>query len=698
MIRYALTIFSSAFLLFLVQPILAKQVLPWFGGSAAVWSTCLMFFQFVLLCGYAYADWSVRYLRPRMQVLLHGTLLIISLFSLPIIASSQWKPTGNEDPASLILGLLTATIGLPYFLLSTTGPLLQAWFNRSYPQATNVYRLFALSNGASLIALIAYPFVVEPYTTTEQQSISWSVAYGLFVVLCISSAYLSLGGQGTPLNTKPTSSTPERAPRVGDYLLWMTLAAMGSFMLIAVTNHITHDVASVPFLWIVPLSLYLLSFVLCFEGRSWYKRNVFFLPLAILVPAMAWGLHAHGGVLNIKQAIPLFCAGLMVMCMFFHGELAALKPSPRYLTSFYLMISLGGAVGGLLIGFVAPKLFNTYYEFGLGLILTTLLAAYLPRRRMLPDPLRSNAMWWRKFSRGANPQRIILPSLALIATLVTSYHVYTYVDMLSNETRVMSRNFYGTLRVKDYGSTEPSDGTRRLLHGVIMHGEQFLSPARQREATSYYGHTSGVGRIIRLKTEHAASIRVGVIGLGAGTLAVYGRPQDFYRFYEINPQVVALAQSEFSYLKNSSAHIETVLGDARLSLEREQIASYDIIVIDAFSSDSIPTHLMTQQAMAVYLKNLKPDGVIAFHTTNRFINLPPVIKRIADYFNLSTSLISDSPSEESPLSNTDWVLVTRSQVLLQQSLLSESASEIDKIPHLPIWTDSFNNLFRVLKN
>ena len=672
---YALTIFASAFLLFLVQPIMAKQILPWFGGSAAVWTTCLMFFQLVLLFGYAYADWTIRFLKPRPQVILHVTLVVVSLISLPIIAGSGWKPEGDEDPTWLILGLLAATIGLPYFLLSTTGPLLQAWFARSYPATRNVYRLFALSNGASLIALVAYPFVVEPYITTREQSVGWSLSYALFALLCATSAFFSLrparAAATTPAGTVVADGP---APRAADYLLWLALAALGSFMLIAVTNHITHDVASVPFLWILPLTLYLLSFVLCFEGRNWYQRTIFFGPLLVIVAAMAWALHYDAGIMNIRYAIPLFATGLFVMCMFFHGELAARKPAPRHLTGYYLMISLGGAVGGLLIGFVAPKLFNTYYEFGLGLVFTTLIAAYVARR-LMP----------------------VVPALALIAAGFTGFHVNQYVEMLSGNTRVMTRNFYGTLRVKDSGDESSAHGVRRLMHGVIMHGEQFLAPDRRMEPTTYYGPASGIGRLMTVKRDSARKIRVGVVGLGAGTLATYGRAGDAYRFYEINPQVIELASSEFSFLSSSQATVETLLGDARLTMEREPAQRYDVLAIDAFSSDSIPTHLMTYQAMGIYLKNLTADGVIAFHVTNRFLLLAPIVKRIADEYGLHTVLVSDDPGDASDFSRTEWVLVSRSAAALTDRRIAEATDTISEIPGLRLWTDSFNNLFKILK-
>ncbi|HEV7800110.1 MAG TPA: hypothetical protein VGP15_03445, partial [Burkholderiales bacterium] len=338
---YALTIFTSAFLLFLVQPIMAKQILPWFGGSAAVWTTCLVFFQFLLLFGYAYSDWTTRYMKPRHQIVLHIVLLVLSLLTLPILADPSWKPGGDEEPAWRILGLLGATIGLPYFLLSTTGPLVQAWFARSFPAGT-VYRLFALSNLASLLALIAYPFLVEPWVTTVGQSQGWSIGYGVFAALCIGAALYSARTHPT---SAPAAATIEAMndgpkPALGDFAMWLVFSAMGSFTLITVTNHITHDVASVPFLWILPLTIYLITFILCFEGRGLYKRQWFLGPLLAGVAAMAWALHSDVSIHDIKESVALFSAGLFVCCMFFHGELANMKPAPRYLTSFYLMVSL----------------------------------------------------------------------------------------------------------------------------------------------------------------------------------------------------------------------------------------------------------------------------------------------------------------------------------------------------------------------
>ena len=676
MILYALTISTSAFLLFLVQPIMAKQILPWFGGSAAVWTTCIVFFQFLLLFGYAYSDFTTRRMTPRNQLILHAVLLIVSLASLPILPDVSWKPTGNEDPTYRILGLLVFTIGLPYFLLSTTGPLVQAWFARAHTTGT-VYRLFALSNFASLLALISYPFAVEPWITTRHQSFGWSAAYVVFVIVCICAGLYSLRAH-TQAQADPAAQKSDDgpAPTFAHYGLWLLLSAMGSFMLLAVTNHITHDVASVPFLWLLPLTIYLITFILCFEGRNWYKRLYFIGPLIVVVCALAWFMHEEGGIMDFKVAVPLFSVGLFIMCMFFHGELAAMKPAPRYLTTFFLMVSLGGAIGGVVVGFIAPKFFNTYYEFGIGLVVTLLLAAWLA--------IGLTSVIGR-----------IVPMALLVATGFTGYHVYHYIHALSNDARLMSRNFYGTLRVKDTGPETSETAMRRLMHGVIMHGEQYLHPDKRGRITTYYTETSGVGLAVKY-FQALGPTRVGVVGLGTGTMAGYGRKGDVTRFYEINPQVIEIARHYFNFVPDSKGQVDIVLGDARLAMERETPQQYDVLAIDAFSSDAIPVHLITKEAMAIYLKHIKPDGVVAFHVTNRFLKLSPVVEQIAKTYDLQTALVSDDETG-GDASRTDWVLVTRNKKLLEDKKIKASTEEITPIAGLRLWTDDFNNLVQILK-
>ena len=674
MLLYACTIFTSAFLLFLVQPIIAKQILPWFGGSAAVWTTCLVFFQVALLAGYAYSDLTTRKLKPRVQVLLHIALLAASLAVLPIVAHTSWKPAGDEDPGVRILGLLFATIGLPYFLLATTGPLVQAWFARTFPSGT-VYRLFALSNLASMLALISYPFAFEPWVTTATQAYGWTSGYALFVLLCGASALYSLRAGAVPTGVTPaaTPAAPAGAapPTRFDLALWLALAAMGSWLLLAITNHITQNIASIPFLWLAPLTLYLLTFILCFESDGWYQRSLLLGPLAVVLGFCAWGLQTSDVTLEIKIAIPLYLTGLFTCCMFFHGELARIRPAPRYLTLFYLMVSLGGALGGMFVGLIAPRIFPTYYELGLGFVLTAVLAAVTLRRM---------------------PFFVWLVAIAMAG--VCGYFWNQQIEQLKEDARVMVRDFYGTLRTKDTGPEASEDAMRRLIHGVILHGEQYLNPERRTEPTTYYGPDSGVALAIR--NISSGNQRVGVIGLGAGTLAVWGKPGDTYRFYDINPHVIEVARSEFTYLRDSKAKIELSLGDARLNLEREAPQDFDVLVVDAFSSDSIPVHLITREAMAVYLKHVKPGGAVVFHVTNRFLKLAPVVKTIADSYGLYAALIVDD-AEETDFSKTDWVIVTRDRALVDSDAIAGKASEFDAIPGLKVWTDDFNNLFQILK-
>jgi len=688
MALYALTVLVSSFLLFLVQPVIAKQIVPWFGGSAAVWTTCLTFFQLVLLAGYAYSDFVQR-LRPKTQSLLHAVLLIISLAALPIVAGTQWKPSGSEDPLWRILGLLGVTIGLPYFMLSTTGPLIQSWFAREHHDpviAQRAYRLFALSNFGSLMGLLAYPFAIEPWVTTRTQALGWSVFYGLFVLLTLGVALRAMRAPlaSAGLNPQSVLSPQTVAPRFSDHLLWSGLAALATMLLLAVSSHITQNIASIPFLWVLPLSLYLLTFVLAFEGRGgrgWYLR-VAMIPALVLAAAMAWALLTDDGILSIEFAIPLFLTGLFVVCLFCHGELAQSKPAPQFLTRFYFMIALGGAVGGLFVSVFAPRIFSAYWELPLALILTGSAGLWIAMR----------------YLHGF--QRMGFASIALASIAVCSYFASAYHDELSRDNVFASRNFYGTLHIKEGRRSGGNEPVRRLVHGVILHGLQDFNEPWRRQPTSYYGMTSGAGiAITELGRQHPAGIRVGVIGLGAGTLTVYGRAGDAYRLYEINPQVIDIAKNRFTYINDSAATVSFALGDARLVLEREPPNGFDVLLVDAFSSDAIPIHLITREALQVYIRQLKPDGVVAFHVTNRYLNLAPVVKRLADAAGYQAVLVPDEPMDElhGLMAMSDWVLVTRNERLLGSRALADKHGSIVEIPGLRLWTDDFNNLFQVLK-
>ncbi len=669
MLLHATTIFLSAFLLFLVQPVIAKQILPWFGGAAAVWATCLVFFQSVLLLGYAYADWTARYLSPRRQAWLHVILLGASLLLLPIIPDVDWKPGGEGDagPTFLILGLLGTTIGLQYFLLSTTSPLVQAWFWQRFRHAVP-YRLFALSNFASLLALLSYPVLIEPFFPLAVQSISWSVAYGAFALLCAATALTSARHAIQAPVKAADAGGDQPAPRMADRLLWIVLAALGSCLLLAITNHLTQNIASIPFLWVVPLSLYLITFILCFDHPRWYQRGLFLLLVAVLLPTMAW----FSDSLELWVAAPIYALGLFVCCMFCHGELYLLKPGPRHLTTFYLMISVGGALGALLVGIAAPNFLSGYYELEITLVACAMLL----------------------FGRTVHNRWVAACACAVVAATVAlaGHNIESYRD----DARVITRNFYGVVRTRDFPQPVPF---RAMYHGSIKHGGQLLDAGLRNAPSSYFGPTSGYGRVFASLPEMPR--RVGVIGLGAGAIAAYARKGDVFRFYEIDPQVAAVAMMEFSFLKDSPAQMEVALGDGRLTLEREPDQRFDVLAIDAFSGDSIPMHLITREAMATYVRHLKPDGVIVFQATNRFVNIAPVVERLAAISGMKALLVSDFPNEASGadywLASTDQIIVTRNAALLQAEPIRSVAEPLPAQPDFRVWTDDFYNLLKILK-
>ncbi|HVJ73832.1 MAG TPA: fused MFS/spermidine synthase [Casimicrobiaceae bacterium] len=671
---FAVTIFASAFLLFLVQPVMAKQILPWFGGSATVWTTCLVFFQTALLLGYAYADFVVRRLAPRTAIRLHVALLVASVVVLPIVPGALWKPTGTENPSWLILGMLAATIGLPYFLLSTTSPLVQAWFARRFP-GRSPYRLFALSNFASMLALVGYPFLLEPWVVTRAQAWGWSAGYVLFVGLCAAAGIASLrdpavaasAAAASPATALPEDDTP---PTLGRQGLWIALAATGSFLLLAVSNHVTQNVAAVPLLWIVPLSLYLLTFILCFDGTGWYKRDLFLSMVAAALGVMAWTQADPGLTHELGIQIGVFCVGLFLACMFCHGELVRLKPAPRYLTRFYLMISLGGAIGSILVGVLAPLVLPAYFELAAGIVLCALLLLWQVRRD--------------------HPVFGVLGLVALFVALGCG--VWTVREFYDG-TITATRNFYGVLRVWQTGS---DDNVRRsLIHGTIMHGNQYRDATLRKEPTTYYTATSGVGRAIESMHPRIEPLKVGIIGLGTGTIAAWGAKGDIYRFYDINPSVVDIARRDFTYLEDSEATIQTPLGDARLVLERESSQGFDILAIDAFSSDAIPVHLITSEALAIYRRHMKPSGIIAFHVTNRFLNLVPVVEALAHAHDLAVAWVSDDG--DGVASRSDWVLLSADAEALKKPLIAEATTPIEPRRDWRLWTDDFNNLVQVLK-
>jgi SAM-dependent methyltransferase len=662
---YAATIFLSSFLLFLVQPLIARLILPWFGGSAAVWTTCMLFFQVLLLAGYAYAHGVAK---SRFQPVIHSVLLAAALATLPIMPADWWKPSGEDEPVTRILLLLGATVGLPYFLLASTSPLIQAWFSRARP-GENPYRLFALSNFASLIALLGYPFFVEPVFAAREQVDLWSSLFAGFALLCAVVAWR------TPRAAPVAGAEPALPIKKSEYAWWLALSATGSVLLLAVTNHLTQNVASVPLLWLVPLTLYLATFIIAFEGQHWYQPRYLWPLLLIALIAMAWLLVDTEHSFDLKLQLGVFLPGLFVGCLFCHGELYRSRPAPRHLTAFYLTISAGGALGGLLVAVVAPFVFTGYYELGVGLVALAFLAS-----------LRLLSAGRLAYAGGL----LVLLGVAGCAAYDGFRH--------HKDVRVAVRSFYGVLRVKEYGVPGDSSHLRRLVHGTIMHGEQYLSDDSRGMLTTYYTETSGIGAAIRSKQDHA--MRVGVVGLGTGTIAAYGHKGDVYRYYDIDANVIRIARSDFTFLGDSPAQVDTALGDARLTLEREPPQGFDVLAIDAFSSDAIPVHLITREALEVYLRHMKPDGIVAFHVSNRFLDLIPVVARLAKELGVHAVLVSDDEDaeEKSIKSRSDWVLVSRDPAALEAAeIVDAGAAPAEDQPEWRTWTDDYSNLIQILK-
>jgi SAM-dependent methyltransferase len=686
---YAATIFLSAFLLFEVQPVIAKMILPWFGGTSAVWSTCMLFFQVVLLLGYLYAHFLNRKLTPRRQAIFHIAILVLSAAALPILPNPHWKTSAIAQPSLRILALLATTVGLPYFLLSSTSPLLQAWYARTHKQGLP-YRLFALSNFASLLALLSYPLLIEPNLPSRLQGTTWSAAYVVFAALCGWTAWRA--SSSATVSAEPVDRAPAAAPTWLVRSLWLALSASASILLLAVTTHLTQDVAPIPFLWILPLTAYLLTFIICFEAPRLYWRPIFLPLFAAAMGFMAfllWPearfvqaplLHFVGSMTGLRT-IGAFLAALFIACMACHGELARLKPDPRYLTGFYVTVSLGGALGGLFVGLVAPNFFRAFYEFPIGLAVCAITVA----------AVLTLDLW----SRESPPSYAAAVSLAAIVLL---YCWGVSVDLRETVAgyRIVARNFYGLLRVYDDGGQFDEFASRKLVHGVINHGEQMLNDPYRRQPVTYFCADSGVGRAMLALEGHPR--RIGVLGLGCGTLAAYGRPGDTLRIYEINPLVLALARSEFTYLSDTPARVETALGDARLTLEAEPPQHFDILVMDAFSGDSVPVHLITREAFQQYFRHLKPDGVLAVNITNRYLDLEPVMERAAAAFGKIAVVYRLQPASSDELCfASNWALILDRSTLDAHPSLRKFAVELKPSRPFRIWTDDFSNMYGILK-
>lgn len=752
---YALTTFFGAFLLFQVQPLIGKFILPWFGGGPGVWTTCLLFFQVFLLGGYAYAHFTTRWLAPRGQAVLHLVLLAGALALLPIVPNATWKPQGGGNPTLQILALLTLTLGLPYFVLSTTGPLVQQWLSRTHP-GQSPYRLYALSNAGSLLALLSYPFYFESHFPRHRQAVLWGwglLGYGLACAFCAIRVWKSGPAVAPSLWPPPQDRSVTSPPSALERLLWWLLPACTSVLLMATTNKLCQDVAVIPFLWVVPLALYLLSFIICFDRPQWYRRTPFGLALIVALAGMTWAV-VSGEEWPLWRQVAVYCGGLFVCCLVCHGELYRLRPAPEGLTGYYLSLAAGGAVGGAFVAVAAPLLFRNYFELHWGLLLCAALfvvvcltdgTALLPPRADAPPTswqglasllpvlvflgldrlivglsahLTGVPKGWAIGMRGGT--WLVLMLLVASWILRGKHRAFRFWRLLAcawlllgfaglatalgldirasgRDAVQVSRNFYGVLSVSEYGQPGTEDHYFLLQHGRITHGLQFTDEAKATWPTSYYAETSGVG--LALNALPAGHRRVGVVGLGTGTLGAYASAGDYLRIYEINPDVRHLAETRFTYLGHCAGQVEIALGDARLSMEREAPQQFDLLALDAFSGDAIPVHLLTHEAFELYERHVRTNGVMAVHISNHFLDLEPVVMNLARHFGYRSAVVDTHDTDEHWWHyGATWILLSHDSAVLASPAIATAATKATPTARsVPLWTDDFASLFQILK-
>jgi hypothetical protein len=762
MTLHGVAIFVSAFLLFQVQFLLGKWILPWFGGVPAVWTTCLLFFQVALLAGYAYAHGLARRLSPRAQGALHRVLLVVSVlvvaalaaaWGVPLLPGTAWKPEAGQAPIRHIVSLLTVAVGLPFFVLSATGPLVQAWFSLRHPGASP-YRLYALSNTGSLLGLVSYPFAIEAWLSLPAQAWLWAAGFVAFAAVMAACA-----PAGRPRRPDGEAGAPDEgaAPSPGDRALWFALGGCAAALLLATSNQVSQEIGVVPFLWMVPLALYLLSFILCFDGERWYRRGVFAtllgLGLALSALVMERGVLAP---ISLQVAVPSLT--LFAACMVCHGELARLRPSARHLTAFYLTITASGAAAGVAVGIVAPALFRGLWEYPLALWASAVLVVILLwregaplRRRFAVWPATASLVaaaavttyvlrdwlgpavpeladgWlfgapsgitvgallaqrltrpWRVRRHGgvwASPaRRAVTMGGAAAAVVLLGVALAVLTSRPAMEAVYQSRSFYGVLQVVEDDAGDLDAHVVKLRHGRIIHGLQYQAPDKRDAPTTYYGPGTGIALAVEQHPRRGEGMHLGVIGLGTGSMVAWARPEDTIRFYEINPDVLRLAGPEaatFTYVRDTAARVEVILGDARLALERELAEGggrrYDVLAVDAFSSDAIPMHLLTREAVALYLQHLAPDGILAIHISNRYLELEPVVRGLARHLGLGHVFVSSG--EDGLTWRSTWALLTRDPVLLQAPAIADVAGAEDNGARGVVWSDQYSNLVRVLK-
>lgn len=723
-VLFASTLFLSSALLFLVEPMFAKMVLPLLGGTPAVWNTCIVFFQATLFAGYLYAHASAAYLSPRRQTLVHVVLMLASFTALPIAVASGWSPPGDASPILWLISLLAVSVGLPFLAVSTSAPLLQLWFSRtSHTAARDPYFLYQASNLGSIAALLAYPVVVEPSLRLAEQSWLWTVGYGALLPLTLACALVSLRSQRPAARMAEESGRSAESIRWPRRLRWLSLALVPSSLMLGVTSYLSTDIAAIPLLWIIPLLIYLLTFVLAFGRRPMVPHGLMVRvwPLVLLPLVLLMVLAAAGPSWLL---IPMHVVMFFVAAMVCHGELAIDRPASTRLTEFYLWISLGGALGGVLNAIVAPLVFDAVVEYPLAMVLACLLgpmragaerghrlrradlllpvglavltvvAIGLMRIAPIGAGVGSVLMFGVPtvfcFSFARRPVRFGLGVAALL--LASLVNPSTFGSALHTE-----RSFFGVHRVR----IDPEGKYLALFHGSTMHGRQSLDPARQHEPLTYYARTGPIGQLFGSFPRGGAPREIAVIGLGSGSMACYAERGQRWTFYEIDPAVERIARDSryFTFLRDSPAEIGVVLGDARLSLAGAPDRRYDVIVLDAFSSDAIPVHLMTREALKLYLSKLAPNGMLAFHISNRYLSLRPVLADLAEDAGLPELSQADLNISEVEAaggkSASVWVVMARHREALRRLAANRRWTEGVSPSASRVWTDDYSNLLSV---
>ncbi len=701
---YALSIVTGAVLVFQIQPIAGKYLLPYFGGGASVWTTCMFFFQTMLLAGYGYAHVLTVHVRQRHQPALHALLLLASLPLLPLSFLIDGTALATANPGMLIWTVLLVSIGFPFVMLASTAPLVQRWSSLTRPDHSP-YRLYALSNAGALLALVSYPFLIEPRISLDGQTMVWSIGYGLFVLVTA-----GVCGHVWSRRTGVAQAVHnEAAPDVAadgsnrwtllDASLTVLLSACGVVMLLAITNQMTQNVAPVPFLWILPLVGFLFSYIVCFSGQRWYDRTIWG-SLFLIAASVLIVLDFFASAFAIIPVIVAYHLMLFCICMVCHGELYRLRPAPRRLSAYYLLIALGGALGGAFVSIVAPILFTRYWEGLIGVYAIYILLGIAVLRKHQSPPVtadphpgltaRSKLERWVRglFVVGWLGGIVLFPAVVVSIGALASQHDIASV-----------RNFYGLLSVRD--RTDEGMPRRVLVDGTTIHGFQLLDDSRRSVPTSYYARDTGIGHVFERIAQRSSQVNAGFIGLGTGTLAAYGRVSDVYRFYELNPAVTELARAYFSFLEDSAAAVDIVLGDGRISLAREYDEAgsreYDVLVIDAFSSDSIPVHLLTLEAQQLYWQHLKADGVLAFHVTNNYVDLAPVIANVAAALG-KQALFVRTVAETGVASVADWVLVSDETWQGPRAGAGDLVvTPLQARPRMRTWTDNYSDLLGIVR-